>query len=325
MIRDTLTYSIDLIQTRANSKHGVSGVPSGFHSLDKITSGWQESELTIIAGRPGMGKTSLLISVLRNAAIDFNIPVAIFSLEMSSVQLVNRLISSEAELPSEKIKKGDLADYEWEQMIHKTRKLSEAPIFIDDTPEISIQKIREKSRDLVSKQGVKLIAVDFLQMIRLDEVRSIEHRESEIEFISRELKNMARELGVSIIATSQLNRAVETRGGERRPILSDLKGSGSIEQYADIVMFLYRPEYYGLDIDELGMPLQGLGEVIIAKHRNGSLDTVNLKFIAKLTKFTNWGEDEIGDDSSADSPSISDFTITLPSMQKSEDDSGHPF
>ncbi len=307
--------AIDEIQIRKDRKDGLTGVPSGFSALDRVTSGWQSSDLVIIAARPGMGKTAFVVSALRNAAIDFNTPVAIFSLEMSSVQLVNRLISAEAELPSEKIKKGDLADYEWEQMIHKTRKLSEAPIFIDDTPALSILELRAKCRRLAAQHGVKLIIIDYLQLMSGDSSKGGGNREQEIASISRALKGIAKELNVPVIALSQLSRAVETRGGDKRPQLSDLRESGSIEQDADMVMFLYRPEYYGLDTDESGMPLQGLGEVIIAKHRNGSLDTVNLKFIGKFTKFTDWDGDQDGGFGSfpTSGPDNSDFTITLPS------------
>ncbi|MBC6409265.1 MAG: replicative DNA helicase [Ekhidna sp.] len=302
--------AIDEIQTRKDRKDGLTGVPSGFSALDRVTSGWQASDLIIIAARPGMGKTAFVVSALRNAAIDFDTPVAIFSLEMSSVQLVNRLISAEAELPGEKIKKGDLADYEWEQMIHKTRKLSEAPIFIDDTPALSILELRAKCRRLASQHGVTLIIIDYLQLMSGDaDNRGGGNREQEIASISRALKGIAKELNVPVIALSQLSRAVETRGGDKRPQLSDLRESGSIEQDADMVMFLYRPEYYGLDADVDGMPLQGLGEMIIAKHRNGSLDTVNLKFIGKFTKFTDWD----GNQFPASSSDNTNVTITLPS------------
>lgn len=308
--------AIEEIQIRKDKKDGLTGIPSGFSALDRVTSGWQPSDLVIIAARPGMGKTAFVVSALRNAAIDFSTPVAIFSLEMSSVQLVNRLISAEAELPSEKIKKGDLADYEWEQMIHKTKKLSEAPIFIDDTPALSILELRAKCRRLAAQHGVKLIIIDYLQLMSGETGKGGGgNREQEIASISRALKGIAKELNVPVLALSQLSRAVETRGGDKRPQLSDLRESGSIEQDADMVMFLYRPEYYGLDTDESGMPLQGLGEVIIAKHRNGSLDTVNLKFIGKFTKFTDWDGDQ-GNGFGAfptTGPANDDFTITLPS------------
>jgi replicative DNA helicase len=272
--------------------------------------------------------TAFVVSALRNAAIDFNMPVAIFSLEMSSVQLVNRMISAEAELESEKIKRGDLADFEWEQLISKTRRLSEAPIFIDDTPALSILELRAKCRRLVSQHQVKLIIIDYLQLMTGDTSKTAGgNREQEIASISRALKGIAKELNVPVIALSQLSRAVETRGGEKKPQLSDLRESGSIEQDADIVMFLYRPEYYGIMQDEAGMPLQGMGEVIVAKHRNGKTDTVQLKFINKFTKFADM---DVFSDSPGDSnygrtfPSSGgdnkDFTITLPSKGRKKDD-----
>ena len=314
--------AVNEIQLRKDRKDGLTGVPSGFTELDRNTAGWQPSDLVIIAGRPGMGKTAFVVSALRNAAIDHKIPVAIFSLEMSSVQLVNRLISSEAELPSSKIKRGDLANHEWEQMIHKTRELSEAPIFIDDTPGLSILELRAKCRRLASQHGVKLIIIDYLQLMSGESNKSMGNREQEIASISRALKGIAKELNVPVLALSQLSRAVEVRGGDKRPQLSDLRESGSIEQDADMVMFLYRPEYYGLDFDEDGMPLKGLGELIIAKHRNGSLDTVKLKFINQFTKFVDWNGN-LGNDSSSfptKDNANSDFTITLPSKANGKEE-----
>lgn len=284
-MRSLMAQAIHELEERKNHKDGLTGVPSGFTALDRITSGWQKSDLVIIAARPGMGKTAFVISALRNAAVEFDQPAAIFSLEMSSVQLVNRLISAEAELESDKIKKGNLADYEWQQLIHKTNKLSGAPIFIDDTPALSILELRAKCRRLKAQHDVQLIVVDYLQLMSGDSSKGGGNREQEIASISRALKGIAKELAVPVIALSQLSRAVETRGGDKRPQLSDLRESGSIEQDADMVMFLYRPEYYGITESEDGQPVQGVGEVIIAKHRNGSLDTVKLKFIGKYTKF----------------------------------------
>ena len=324
---DLLRMAIEDIEEKKDKTDGLTGVPSGFTALDRVTSGWQPSDLVIIAARPGMGKTAFVLSALRNAAIDFKKPVAIFSLEMSSVQLVNRLISAEAELESEKIKRGDLAEYEWEQLLHKTNKLSDAPIFIDDTPGLSILELRAKARRLVAQHGVSLIIIDYLQLMTGDTSKSGGgNREQEIASISRALKGIAKELNVPVLALSQLSRAVETRGGDKKPQLSDLRESGSIEQDADMVMFLYRPEYYGITQGEDGMPLNGMGEVIIAKHRNGRLDTVQLKFIGKFTKFADL--DEISHDSYGSSfPSSgggnTDFTITLPSKggtQKNDDE-----
>lgn len=285
-MQSLMAQAIHELEERKNHKDGLTGIPSGFTALDRVTSGWQKSDLVIIAARPGMGKTAFVVSALRNAAVDFNHAAAIFSLEMSSVQLVNRLISAEAELESEKIKKGSLADYEWQQLIHKTNKLSQAPIFIDDTPALSILELRAKCRRLKAQHDVQLIVIDYLQLMSGDASKGGGNREQEIASISRALKGIAKELDVPVIALSQLSRAVETRGGDKRPQLSDLRESGSIEQDADMVMFLYRPEYYGITEDENGMPTNGTGEVIIAKHRNGSLENVNLKFIGKFTKFT---------------------------------------
>lgn len=277
------------LQEKRNHKDGLTGIPSGFSRLDRVTSGWQKSDLVIIAARPGMGKTAFIVSALRNAAVDFNIPVAIFSLEMASLQLVNRLISAEAELDSEKIKKGNLADFEWQQMVHKTNRLSTAPIFIDDTPALSILELRAKCRRLKAEHNIQMVVIDYLQLMKGE---SSGNREQEIASISRALKGIAKELAIPVIALSQLSRGVETRGGDKRPQLSDLRESGSIEQDADIVMFLYRPEYYKITVDEEGMPTQGMAEVIISKHRNGSLENVKLKFIGKYTKFADYDAPE---------------------------------
>ncbi|MBX7126743.1 MAG: replicative DNA helicase [Cyclobacteriaceae bacterium] len=284
-MKSLMFQAVKELQERRNHKDGLTGVPSGFSRLDRITSGWQKSDLVIIAARPGMGKTAFIVSALRNAAVDFNQPVAIFSLEMASLQLVNRLISAEAELESEKIKRGNLADYEWAQLVHKTNRLSAAPIFIDDTPGLSILELRAKCRRLKAEHNIQMIVIDYLQLMKGD---AAGNREQEIASISRALKGVAKELMVPVIALSQLSRGVETRGGDKRPQLSDLRESGSIEQDADIVMFLYRPEYYKITEDEDGMPTQGMAEVIVAKHRNGSLDTVKLKFIGKYTKFADF-------------------------------------
>ncbi len=284
-MKSLMFRAIQELQEKKNHKDGLTGVPSGFSRLDRVTSGWQKSDLVIIAARPGMGKTAFVVSALRNAAVEFKIPVAIFSLEMASLQLVNRLISAEAELESEKIKKGNLAEFEWQQLVHKTTNLSSAPIFIDDTPALSILELRAKCRRLKAEHNIQLIVIDYLQLMK-GEMGG--NREQEIASISRALKGIAKELSVPVIALSQLSRGVETRGGDKRPQLSDLRESGSIEQDADIVMFLYRPEYYKITVDEEGMPTQGMAEVIIAKHRNGSLENVKLKFIGKYTKFADY-------------------------------------
>jgi replicative DNA helicase len=286
-MRSIMRDAILELEARKNQKDGLTGVPSGFTALDRVTSGWQKSDLVIIAARPAMGKTAFVLSVLRNAAVDHNRPVAIFSLEMSSVQLVNRLISAEAELDSDKIKKGSLAEHEWAQLVHKTSKLSKAPLFVDDTPALSILELRAKCRKLKAQHDIQMVVVDYLQLMSGDSKGGFGgNREQEIASISRALKKIAKELSIPVIALSQLSRAVETRGGDKRPQLSDLRESGAIEQDADMVMFLYRPEYYGITEDEGGASTAGVGEVIIAKNRNGSLENIKLRFIGRFTKFT---------------------------------------
>ena len=273
------------------NQEGMSGLATGFTKLDALTSGWQPSDLVIIAARPGMGKTAFVISMAKNMAIDFNHGVAVFSLEMSSVQLITRMISSETGLTSEKLRKGNLEPHEWEQLNVKVKKLSDAPIFIDDTPSLSIFDLRAKARRLVSQHGVKIIVIDYLQLMTAGG-KAGGNREQEISMISRNLKALAKELAVPVIALSQLSRAVETRGGSKRPLLSDLRESGAIEQDADIVSFIFRPEYYGMtewDDDE-HTPCEGQGEFIIAKHRNGGLDNIRLKFTGHLAKFSDLEE-----------------------------------
>jgi len=283
--------ALEQIEEVKNKEGGISGVPSGFQDLDKITSGWQNSDLIILAGRPGMGKTAFVLSTARNTSVKFNKPVAIFSLEMSSVQLVNRLIASESGISSEKLRKGNLENHEWIQLNEKITQLSEAPLFIDDTPALTIFELRAKCRRLKKQHNIELIIIDYLQLMHASNNNKSGNREQEISFISRSLKSIAKELDVPIIALSQLSRAVETRGGDKRPMLSDLRESGAIEQDADIVCFIYRPEYYGMTEWSDSKPGEdpdctGQGEIIIAKHRNGSLQNIKLRFISKLAKFT---------------------------------------
>lgn len=270
-----------------SKRDGLSGVSTGFEKLDKLTSGWQPSDLIIIAARPGMGKTALTLSMARNIAVTKQIPVAFFSLEMSSIQLITRLISSETGLSSEKLRTGKLADHEWQQLNVKVTDLEKAPLFIDDTPSLSIFDLRAKARRLASQHGIKLIVVDYLQLMTAGTSNKTGNREQEISTISRNLKALAKELDIPVIALSQLSRAVETRGGTKRPMLSDLRESGAIEQDADIVSFIYRPEYYNIDEwdDDERSPSQGQAEFIVAKHRNGGLDNIRLKFIGHLGKF----------------------------------------
>ena len=270
-------------------RQGMSGVPSGFSKLDSVTSGWQNSDLIIIAARPGMGKTAFALSMARNIAVDHEIPVGIFSLEMSSVQLITRLISSETELPSEKLRKGDIQDHEWNQLHSKISGLEKAKLYIDDTPSLSVFDLRAKCRRLKSKYDIGVIIVDYLQLMTSGVDKKSGNREQEISTISRSLKSIAKELDIPIIALSQLNRSVETRGGSKRPLLADLRESGAIEQDADIVSFIYRPEYYNQEVWDDGSedPTEGQAEIIIAKHRNGGLDNIRLKFVARLAKFEN--------------------------------------
>ena len=320
-------------------QEGLSGVATGFEKLDKITSGWQPSDLIIIAARPAMGKTAFVLSMARNMAIDYGMPVALFSLEMASVQLITRLISSETGLSSEKLRTGKLEKHEWEQLSTKVKNLEKAPLFIDDTPSLSIFDLRAKARRLVSQHGIRIIIVDYLQLMTAGgNGKGGGNREQEISTISRNLKALAKELNVPVIALSQLSRAVETRGSSKRPLLSDLRESGAIEQDADIVSFLYRPEYYKIDEwdDDEASPTAGQAEIMIAKHRNGSIENVRLKFIGHLGKFDNL-EDHSGsyDDlpSSMNQDDNPFITKNLPSANEAfgshfndpDDDSDVPF
>ncbi len=283
-VNSLVENAIKMIEEASQRKDGLSGVPSGFSELDRMTSGWQASDLMIIAARPAMGKTAFVLSMARNMAVDHKQAVAVFSLEMSSLQLVTRLISSETELSGTKLRNGDLRGHEWEQLETKVRPLEEAPIYIDDTPAISIFELRAKARRLVQANDIKVIIIDYLQLMTAG-VDSKGSREFEVSLISRSLKAMAKELNVPIIALSQLNRSVETRGGDKRPQLSDLRESGAIEQDADMVMFIHRAEYYGVLEDENGMSMQGKAEIILAKHRNGATGNVMLDFRADYAKF----------------------------------------
>jgi replicative DNA helicase len=292
-----ISKAIKEIEIAAKQTQGITGVPSGFTDLDRVTAGWQKSDLIIIAARPGMGKTAFVLSLAANAAVKFSQPIAFFSLEMSSIQLVNRLISSQTEISSESIKKGQLADYQWEQLNSKIVPLTNAPLYIDDTPALSIFELRAKCRRLVAEKKVKMIIIDYLQLMVAGTDNRHGNREQEISTISRSLKAIAKELEVPIICLSQLSRDVEKRGTSKRPQLSDLRESGAIEQDADMVMFIYRPEYYGMDVDEAGNSTQNTAEIIVAKNRNGSLKTINLKFIGQFTKFSDMEEFEFSDES----------------------------
>lgn len=266
----------------------ITGVPSGFTGLDSITGGWQNSDLIILAARPAMGKTALVVSFMVNAARMFNKSVAMFSLEMSKEQLIKRIISSECEIELQKIKKPkNIGEDEWHQIAFKSREIEDYPIFIDDTAGLSLVEFKAKASRLKRKHNIEMIIIDYLQLMSGD---SKGNREQEIASISRGLKLVAKDLNIPIIALSQLSRAVESRGGDKRPMLSDLRESGSIEQDADMVGFIYRPEYYGITESEDGTNLIGKGQVIIAKNRQGSIDDVYLNFTGKYTK---WTDDEV--------------------------------
>ena len=298
-MKSLVKEAITEVEKAKNSEGKLRGVPSGFTELDRLTAGWQKSDLVVIAARPGMGKTAFALSLTRNAAVSGN-PVAMFSLEMSSVQLATRLIASETEIEGEKLKKGNLREDEWKQLNTKVKNLEDAPIFIDDTPALSVFELRAKCRRLKEQHNIKLIVVDYIQLMRAGDNNG--NREQEISTISRSLKALAKELNVPVLVLSQLNRSVETRGGLKKPMLSDLRESGAIEQDADMVIFIYRPEYYDILEGEDGQDLRGKGEIIIAKHRNGSLDSVFLKFIGKYIKFTDlYSHDlDVGDGMSPD-------------------------
>ena len=286
-VQDVLKDTVAEIEANQDRTDGLSGVPSGFTGIDKVTLGWQESDLVIIAARPSMGKTAFVLTMARNMAVDHHIPVAFFSLEMSSKQLVKRLLVSETGLSSEKIRGGKrLLDYELVQLHERIKDLSAAPLFIDDTPSISIYELRSKVRRLVRNAGVKLIIIDYLQLMTgPPELRGM--REQEVSNISRSLKAIAKEMSIPVIALSQLSRDVEKRGGNKIPQLSDLRESGAIEQDADIVMFIHRPDYYGTE-DDGAVP--GQAQIIIAKHRNGSTDVVPMIFRKNEARFVDANE-----------------------------------
>lgn len=289
-IGNLLSSTIREIDEARKHEDSLTGVPSGFAGLDRVTGGWQKSDLIIIAARPSMGKTAFTLSIARNAAVDFKKPVAIFSLEMSSQQLVKRLISAETEIVAEKIIKGQLAEHEMVQLLKLSGRLSEAHVYIDDTPAINIFELRAKCRRLKMQHDIQLVIIDYLQLMTSTEKSKNGNREQEISQISRSLKSIAKELDIPVIAISQLSRKVEDRGGSKRPMLSDLRESGAIEQDADVVCFLYRPEYYGLDVDDDNNSTRGVAEVIIAKHRNGALDTIRTRFVDKFIKFVDMDE-----------------------------------
>ena len=290
-INPVLNQAMEQIDVASKREDGMSGVRTGFDDLDKMTSGWQNSDLVIIAARPAMGKTAFVLSMAKNIALDYKTPVAIFSLEMSNLQLVNRLICNVCEIESEKIKSGKLTPAEWEQINHRIRALYDIPLYVDDSPSLSIFELRTKARRLVKEHQVKIIIIDYLQLMNASGMK-FGSREQEVSTISRNLKQLAKELNIPIIALSQLSRKVEERNdGNKRPQLSDLRESGAIEQDADIVCFIHRPEYYTKSsTDAEGRNIKGLAEFILAKHRSGAVGDVDMTFVGKFARFQNYTE-----------------------------------
>lgn len=286
--------AIEQIELASSRKEGISGLYTGFRALDEKTSGWQPSDLVIIAARPAMGKTAFVISMAKVMAMDYGLPVAIFSLEMSKTQLMTRLIVNHTEIPNDKIKRGDLNAEERRLLTEGLDPLYHAPLFIDDNAGLSVFDLRSKARRLVREHGVKMIIIDYLQLMTASGMRASANREQEVSMISRSLKQLAKELSIPIIALSQLNRSVEQRGDGKIPQLSDLRESGAIEQDADMVCFIHRPEYYGITEDkETGADIRGLAQFIIAKHRNGPTCSIYLRFKQECIKFSDAHDHEI--------------------------------
>jgi len=286
--------AFETIESFHQRKGTVTGVPTGFTKLDELTSGFQPAELIIVAGRPSMGKTAFCLNIARTVAIDAKIPVGLFSLEMSSRQLALRLLCSEAMVDAHGVRTGRLPEDDWQKLSLCVGVLTEASIFIDDTPGMGVLELRAKSRRLKKEKNVGLIIVDYLQL--MEGTKGAESRQQEISMISRSLKGLAKELDIPVVTISQLSRAVEIRGGERRPMLSDLRESGAIEQDADVVLFIYRPELYMKKEEVQAKNLEGKAEIIIGKQRNGPIGTIHLNFLKKNAKFVNpaFEEESVG-------------------------------
>ena len=278
-LQDILLNTLEQIEARYSNKGSITGLPTGFTELDHLTAGLQKSDLILVAARPSMGKTAFTLNIAAHVVLRAKEPVAFFSLEMNKEQLVQRLICSEGRIDSQRLRVGELDDKDWGDLIDTANRLSAAPLYIDDTPGITVMELRSKARRLKAEQGLSLIIIDYLQLMQGRTSKSGDNRQQEISEISRSLKALARELDVPVIALSQLSRSVEARQ-VKRPMLSDLRESGSLEQDADIVMFLYREDYYDPETEN-----KNITEVIIAKHRNGPVDTVDLTFLKQFTKF----------------------------------------
>lgn len=318
-IDPVINTAYEQLRIAAQRHDGLSGIASGFTELDKITSGWQDSDLVIIAARPSMGKTAFALSMAKNMAIDHRVPVGFFSLEMSNLQLVNRLVSNVCEISGDKLRTGQLAPYEWQQLDAQINRLYGAPLYIDDTPSLAILEFQTKARRMVREHGVKLIMIDYLQLMDAGDSR-LNNRQEAVARISRALKQMAKELNVPILALSQVNREAGKREGDegKVPQLTDLRESGAIEQDADIVTFIHRPEQYHIGGDEK----KGVAEIIIAKHRNGATGKIELRFVSKYAAFKNKGDNLVmsGHNSAPDQEASSSLS-DIPAI----DDSSDPF
>jgi replicative DNA helicase len=284
-ISPVMHEAFETIEKFHERKGTVTGIPTGYPQLDEYTSGFQDGELIIVAGRPSMGKTAFSLNIARNMAVDEKKPVGIFSLEMSKRQLALRLLCAEARVDAHGVRTGRLADEEWQKLSMCVGVLTEAPIFIDDTPGMGVLELRAKARRLKKEKDVGLIIIDYMQL--MEGPKKADSRQHEISMISRSLKGLAKELDIPVVVLSQLSRAVEVRGGERRPMLSDLRESGAIEQDADVVLFIYRPEFYGIKKSDQGDSMEGKAEVIIGKQRNGPVGTIHLNFVKKWARFEN--------------------------------------
>ena len=297
-----LARTLAQIEENAKNKSAFNGVPSGFMALDRVTMGWQPSDLIIIAARPSMGKTAFTLTMARNMSVDHEQAVAFFSLEMPAHQLMMRLVVAETGIPGNDLKLGRLSPEQWRHLESATKPLGSAKLFIDDTPALSVFEFRSKARRLKIHNDIKIIMIDYLQLMTGGpQAAKGGNREQEVSFISRTLKAIAKELNVPIIALSQLNRSTELRVGSKRPQLSDLRESGAIEQDADIVAFIHRPEYYGINQDENGMPTAGMAEIILAKHRNGAVCDVNLRFLKEQARFADVDDTMLPPSQAADS------------------------
>lgn len=294
-LKEVLVRTVHEIEEAKNKKDDITGVPSGFAALDKLTSGWQKTDLIILAARPAVGKTAFCLNLAMNAAMRSPepFPVAFFSLEMGAGQIVKRMLAATTEVTMNAITKGHMQEHEFVQMTQRMNKLASAPIFLDDQAALNIFELRAKARRLKQRHNIQMIIIDYLQLMQAT-IDKGGNREQEISKISRDLKALAKELDIPIIALSQLNRSVESRKESKVPQLSDLRESGAIEQDADMVMFLYRPEYYGINNDAMGQALEGETHIHIAKHRNGSTDTVKVRFLKEFQKFVDMPDENFG-------------------------------